>query len=135
MLDKFMHLPNRGALSIVLLLGALLVGVGLGTWATASFYETRLERINQQLGACANANTTLIAATKHQNKGVTELQAAGVAKTRRVADAVASTRPRIDVLGSQARAILGAQKPLGRDLCESARADFDAELKRERGAS
>ena len=111
----------------------LLAGIALGGWLAALHFEPRLAEANRKLGEYEHAYLTLAAAASRQNAAIDELQRAVMERKENARQAARQARGAAQVHYDKASAIGGLKPPPGADPCRAASADFDAELRDERG--
>ncbi|MEW6166064.1 MAG: hypothetical protein AB1642_13480 [Pseudomonadota bacterium] len=111
----------------------LLAGIALGGWLAARHFEPRLAEANRKLGEYQHAYLTLAEATGRQNAAIEAMKTAEHERQARAVRAAATARREARGHYNAAQAILGLKPSAGTDACAAARADFDAELRAERG--
>lgn len=118
---------------LVLAVGIALCGMVLGGLLAARHFEPQLAEANRKLGEFEHAYLTLAAASGRQNAAIEALRIAGEARKEKARQSARQARGEAQGLYRDAEAILGLKLPAGADPCRAASADFDDELRRERG--
>lgn len=109
-----------------------------GAWgghkATAAYYKPQVAKATARATEFKSAYNAIALASQHQNEAINQLQADAKAREKRAAQEMAHARAAAATRRDQAAAIMGLKLPTGADECKAASAEFDAELRQERGA-
>jgi hypothetical protein len=118
---------------LVAVAALLLAGIVLGGWLAARHFEPQLAEANRKLGEYEHAYLTLAEATGRQNAAIDALEQAAATRKGKARKAAIQARGAAQPHYGRAEAILGLKPPPSADPCRAASADFDAELREERG--
>lgn len=117
------------AYGLVLLL-ALAAVVGAGAWMAGRHYQPTIDRLNNSLTQCQDTSRQQAAAIDNQNSGIEALRSADTARQAKAK--AEQERARRDAQGDYGKANAVLSERTTGEVCASASAAFDDELRRER---
>jgi hypothetical protein len=114
---------------IIFVVVALAVGFGAGV----KYEQPKIAKLKQTIGADQGAIRDLTAGVAAQNQAILDLQNAAKARAAKALKDVNDALALAADEHKRAAAILAKRPPKGVNVCTAAQAEFDAELKAERG--
>lgn len=130
MLTDVIPTPYKVLIGVVI---ALLV-FGAGWMGGMDHMQPKLDNATTERAQWQASFKSLKADTDDQNAAVQALADNATKREAQAAEAIKAAKAEAKGKQGQAQRILQAQPPAGTDMCAAARAAFDAELAKERGA-
>ncbi|MFK3702111.1 hypothetical protein ACI2JW_18335 [Serratia ureilytica] len=116
--------------SVVVILLALAAIVGAGAWLAGRHYQPTIDRLNEALTQCKASNKQQAAAITSQNTGIEALQRKQEEMEAKAKAKQEKTRREAQSDYERANTVMAERTT--DEVCASASAAFDAELRRER---
>ena len=110
-----------------------LVLVAFGAWLAHLYYAPELADAQDKVSIMTTINSSLRNSIASQNKAIAQLKADEEQRRIENLEAMKKIRQIYSTNQNKAQALLLVKPPAGQDLCVSAAAAFDAQLKDERG--
>lgn len=120
--------PYMNIIKAVILFVIFSFGVGVGI----HHEQPRIDRLNQTIGKQHEALMSMGAAIKEQNGAFAKLQSDEKQRQEKAKIAINNARVAVANANAAAKKILDKSPPKG-NICDAASAEFDKELKLERG--
>ena len=114
---------------IVFVVAALAIGFGAGI----KYEQPKIAKLNQTIGAAQGTIRDLQAGVTAQNDAIAKLQSEAKARAEKAQKDINDALTIAADANKRAAAILAKKPPVGVNVCTAAQAEFDNELKAERG--